>query len=74
MKMWSLEKFCGITFPLLVLFGCLELSLPLFFSGNYKVQAYDMNVKDYMPVTPGIGVHVEVVDPEKKVIISRVSI
>merc|ERR1712012_602861 len=24
-----------------------------------------------MPVTPGIGVHVEVVDPEKKVIISR---
>jgi orotidine-5'-phosphate decarboxylase len=39
--------------------------------GNYKVQAYDHNAKDYMPVSPGIGMHVEVTDPEDKVILSR---
>jgi hypothetical protein len=42
-------------------------------AGNYKVQAYDQNVKDYMPVSPGIGMLVEVRDPEDKVILSRVS-
>ena len=42
-------------------------------SGNYKVQAYDQNVKDYMPVAPGIGMLVEVKDPSDKVVLSRVS-
>lgn len=45
----------------------------LLFSGNYKVQAYDQNVKDYMPVSPGIGMHVEVRDPADKIVLSRVS-
>ncbi|XP_059141499.1 transmembrane emp24 domain-containing protein eca-like isoform X3 [Physella acuta] len=39
--------------------------------GNYKVQAYDHNTKDYMPVSPDIGMHVEVNDPDSKVILSR---
>lgn len=43
-------------------------------SGNYKVQAYDQNVKDYMPVSPGIGMHVEVRDPSDKIVLSRVSL
>ena len=43
-------------------------------SGNYKVQAYDQNVKDYMPVSPGIGMHVEVKDPSDKIVLSRVSL
>lgn len=43
-------------------------------SGNYKVQAYDQNVKDYMPVSPGIGMHVEVRDPNDKIVLSRVSL
>lgn len=42
-------------------------------AGNYKVQAYDHNVKDYLPVTHGIGMHVEVSDPEGKIVLSRVS-
>ena len=37
------------------------------------MQAYDYNVKEYMPVTPGIGMHVEVSDPDQKVVLSRVS-
>ena len=41
--------------------------------GNYKVQAYDGNVKGYMPVSPGIGMHVEIKDPDNKLIVSRVS-
>ncbi|KAI8788975.1 transmembrane emp24 domain-containing protein eca-like isoform X1 [Biomphalaria glabrata] len=39
--------------------------------GHYKVQAYDHNAKDYMPVSPDIGMHVEVSDPESKVVLSR---
>ena len=43
-------------------------------SGVYKVQAYDGNVKGYMPVQPGVGVHIEVTDPDEKVVLSRVSL
>lgn len=46
--------------------------IPLF-AGKYKVQAFDHNVKDYMPVAPGIGMLVEVKDPEGKIVLSRVS-
>ena len=38
------------------------------------MQAYDQNAKDYLPVSPGIGMHVEVKDPSEKVVISRVSL
>lgn len=38
------------------------------------MQAYDQNVKDYMPVSPGIGMHVEVRDPNDKIVLSRVSL
>ena len=47
-------------------------SLPI--SGNYKVQLYDFSVKDYLPSAPGIGMLVEIKDPEDKVILSRVSV
>ncbi|XP_076460371.1 transmembrane emp24 domain-containing protein 9-like isoform X2 [Babylonia areolata] len=39
--------------------------------GNYKVQAFDKNANDYMPVTSGIGMYVEVKDPSDKVVLSR---
>ncbi|KAK3595844.1 hypothetical protein CHS0354_014666 [Potamilus streckersoni] len=39
--------------------------------GNYKVQVYDYSVKDYLPSAPGLGMYVEVKDPEDKIIISR---
>ncbi|KAH9524507.1 hypothetical protein Btru_027051 [Bulinus truncatus] len=39
--------------------------------GNYKVQAYDYNAKDYLPISQDIGMHVEVTDPDSKVVLSR---
>ncbi|KAE9550805.1 hypothetical protein FO519_005977 [Halicephalobus sp. NKZ332] len=38
--------------------------------GNYKVQLYDPNTKGYGDY-PNIGMHVEVKDPEEKVILSK---
>jgi hypothetical protein len=35
-------------------------------TGKYRTQLYDDSTNDYMPASPGIGMHVEVLDPEKK--------
>jgi len=40
--------------------------------GNYKVQLYDPRTGGFMPSSPGIGMHVEVKDPDDKVVLSRV--
>jgi p24 family protein alpha len=40
--------------------------------GKYKVQLFDKNSNDYLPATQGMGMHVEVKDPEQKVILSKV--
>jgi len=40
-------------------------------TGKYRTQLYDDSTNDYMPASPGIGMHVEVLDPEKKVILSK---
>ena len=42
------------------------------FTGNYKVQLYDPRTGGFMPSSPGIGMHVEVKDPDDKVVLSRV--
>lgn len=39
---------------------------------NYKVELYDPRSGGFMPSSPGIGMHVEVRDPDDKVILSRV--
>lgn len=39
--------------------------------GKYKVQIFDRDTNDYMPTNQGIGMHVEVKDPEQKVILSK---
>lgn len=44
-----------------------------FFPGTYKVQAYDYTKKDYLPSAPGVGMLVEVKDPEGEIVLSRVS-
>lgn len=41
---------------------------------NYKVELYDPRTNGFMPSQPGIGMHVEVKDPEEKIILSRVSV
>ncbi|KAI2801805.1 hypothetical protein RDWZM_000728 [Blomia tropicalis] len=39
--------------------------------GNYKCQLFDPNTGGFMPSSPGIGMHVEIRDPEDKVILSK---
>ncbi|CAD6215770.1 GSCOCG00000582001-RA-CDS [Cotesia congregata] len=39
---------------------------------HYKVELFDPRSGGYMPSSPGIGMHVEVRDPDDKIILSRV--
>jgi hypothetical protein len=39
---------------------------------NYKVELYDPRSGGFMPSSPGIGMHVEVRDPDDKTLLSRV--
>ncbi len=49
-----------------------QLSFVIFFYlGKYKTQLFDENINDFLPSSPGIGMHVEVKDPNDKVIMSR---
>lgn len=43
-----------------------------FFTGNYKVEVFDRNQNQYVPTMTGLGMHVEVRDPEHKIVMSRV--
>ena len=40
--------------------------------GNYKVEMFDKVQNQYVPTMSGLGMHVEVKDPEDKAIMSRV--
>jgi hypothetical protein len=40
--------------------------------GKYKVQIFDKESNQYLPTSPGIGMHVEVKDPEQNVVLSKV--
>lgn len=44
------------------------------FSAHYKVELFDVRTGGFTPPTPGIGMNVEVKDPDMKIILSRVSI
>lgn len=35
--------------------------------GNYRTQLYDKQAESYLPATPGLGMFVEVKDPDEKV-------
>lgn len=39
--------------------------------GKYKVELFDKDSNDYMPTSNGIGMHVEVKDPEQKIVMSK---
>jgi len=41
-------------------------------TGKYKLQLYDPKTMGFMDSSPGLGMHVEVHDPEDKMILSRV--
>merc|ERR1712002_236613 len=40
--------------------------------GNYKLQLYDPRTNGFAPSSPEIGMHVEIRDPEDKIIMSKV--
>lgn len=44
----------------------------VYFSVNYKVELHDPRSGGFMPSSPGIGMHVQVKDPDDKTILSRV--
>ena len=40
-------------------------------AGKYKTQLFDETSNEFMPASPGIGMHVEITDPEKKILLSK---
>lgn len=44
-----------------------DLGSSCFLPGNYRTQLYDKQREEYQPATPGLGMFVEVKDPEDKV-------
>lgn len=42
-------------------------------AGKYKVEMFDKDKRSYMPTVGGLGMHVEVRDPDDKTLMSRVS-
>ena len=40
--------------------------------GNYKVQLFDPRTNGFAPSSPEIGMHVEIRDPDDKIILSKV--
>jgi len=43
-------------------------------AGKYKVEIFDRQQNRYIPSVSGLGMHVDVRDPEDKTVLSRVSI
>jgi len=43
-------------------------------AGNYKVEIFDRQQNRYIPSVSGLGMHVDVKDPEDKTLLSRVSV
>jgi len=40
-------------------------------TGKYRTQLFDESTNDYLPASPGIGMHVEVMDPDRKTVLSK---
>uniref|UniRef100_A0A182NSN7 SET domain-containing protein n=1 Tax=Anopheles dirus TaxID=7168 RepID=A0A182NSN7_9DIPT len=49
-----------------------EICISYLDESNYKVELYDPRSGGFMPSSPGIGMHVEIKDPDDKTILSRV--
>lgn len=43
----------------------------LFSTGNYRTQLYDKQKEEYLPATQGLGMFVEVKDPDEKVCLMK---
>ena len=42
------------------------------FAGHYKVEIFDKGQNQYLPTVAGLGMHVEVKDPDEKLVLARV--
>lgn len=42
-------------------------SVSMYYPGNYRTQLYDKQKEEYLPATQGLGMFVEVKDPDEKV-------
>lgn len=58
-------------FPICLIYVSMSTDPP-FLLVNYKVELYDPRSGGFMPSSPGIGMHVEVRDPDDKTVMSRV--
>ncbi len=52
---------------LLICYGWKHVTLVYFSAGNYRTQLYDKQKEEYLPATQGLGMFVEVKDPDDKV-------
>lgn len=59
-------------FVLFFIINALIITFLFLFLVNYKVELHDPRTGGFMPSGPGIGMHVEVKDPDMKTILSRV--
>ena len=48
-----------------------EVPVETMITGKYRTQLWDPAKNDYLPSSPGIGMHVEVTDPDKGVVLSK---
>lgn len=49
-----------------------ELPEDIMVTGKYKAQFYDSNTNNYIDSPPGMGMHVEIKDPDDKVILDKI--
>ena len=52
--------------------ACIVLNCIFLPKGNYRLQLYDPRTNGFAPSSPEIGMHVEIRDPEDKIILSKV--
>ena len=67
-KKYLMKQQSLVTFFLFIFYNLNILS----FLVNYKVELHDPRSGGFMPSSPGIGMHVQVKDPDDKLILSRV--
>ena len=58
----------------ILLFYSFNLDRLFVITGNYKVEIFDKNIQDYVPTVQGLGMHVEIKDPDEKAVLSRVRV
>ncbi|CAM4677182.1 unnamed protein product [Leuciscus chuanchicus] len=64
-------QFFVLQMNILLGFICVCVFFFVFFSGRYRTQLWDKQAGSFLPSTPGLGMHVEIKDPDTNIILSR---